>query len=74
MADNVTNELLLEHLKAIQAKLVEHDHGFATIGAELLAIKGHMAALVQSDLNRSSDLASLEARIERIEKRLELAD
>jgi len=28
MADNVTNELLLEHMKQMQAKLAEHDGKF----------------------------------------------
>jgi hypothetical protein len=31
MADNVTNELLLEHLKAIQGKLARHDEAFQRI-------------------------------------------
>ena len=37
-------------------------------------MKGHLAALVQSDLNRDTSLAALEARVERIERRLELSD
>ena len=72
--NNVTNELLLEHLKAIQAKLQDQGDRLSRIEAELRAVKAHMAALVQSDLNRDADYASLVLRIERIERRLEISD
>ena len=72
MADqSVTNELLLEHLKKIQSKLISHDERFSAIENELRALKAHIAALVQSDLNRDTDYATLALRIER---RLDLAD
>jgi hypothetical protein len=74
MAENVTNELLLETLKAVQTKLSRHDEAFQRIEGELRAIKTHVYGLVQSDLSRESDLASLRLRIERIERRLELND
>ena len=72
MPDNVTNELLLEHLKALRedaktARAERHE-----IRDALRALKGHVAALVQSDLNRDAEHASLISRIERIERRLEL--
>ena len=73
MTDNVTNELILEHLKQIQGKLANHDLHFVRIETELRAVKTHLAALVQSDLNRDSDIAALTLRIDRIERRLELA-
>ena len=74
MSDNVTNDLLLEHLKSIQTKLKEHDNRFSWIEKELRAIKAHVAGLVQSDLNRDADYASLALRIDRIERRLEIHD
>ena len=74
MPDNVTNELILEHLKALQedakiARLERHE-----IRDEIRALKTHMAALVQSDLNRDSQQGSVYQRLERIEQRLNLAD
>ncbi len=74
MSDNVTNELLLEHLKSIQAKLGKHDNHFIRIENELRALKDHVSGLVKSDLNRDSDIAELAVRIDRIERRLELSD
>ena len=72
--DNVTNEILLEHLKAIQGKLQGQGERLSRIEAELRTTKAHVAALVQADLNRDTDYASLLLRIERIERRLELSN
>ena len=74
MADNVTNEVLLEHLKALhyEAKVARQER--REICDEIRAVKGHVAALVQSDLNRDSQQGNLHARIEPIERRLELFD
>lgn len=74
MSENVTNELLLETLKAIQAGMARHNEAFGRIEGGLRAIKAHVYGLVQSDLSRESDLAALRLRIERIERRLELND
>ncbi len=65
MADNVTNELILEHLKALQedakvARLERHE-----IRDEIRALKGHMAALLQSDLNRDSQQGNVYQRLDR---------
>ncbi|WP_371420056.1 hypothetical protein [Tardiphaga sp.] len=72
MTENVTNELIYETLKQIQGKLVDHDQVYVRFEHELRAIKSHLAGLVQSDLNRDSDVAALLVRIERIERRLDL--
>lgn len=74
MAENVTNELILEHLKAIQSKLIDHDNRFSSIENKLSAVKAHVAGLVQTDLTRDSDYATLALRIDRIERRLELSE
>ncbi len=74
MVENVTNDLLLERLKQIQGKLSEHDERFSRVESELRAIKAHMAGLVQSDLTRDADQASMQARLDRIERRLALVD
>jgi hypothetical protein len=73
MSDNVTNELLLEHLKAIQAKLARHDEAFQRIEGEIRVLKSHIYGIVQAEMGRDPDMASLLVRIDRIE-RLELND
>jgi hypothetical protein len=74
MAENVTNELLLEHLKAIQGKLAQNSESFGRIEGEIKALKSHVYGLVQAELMRDPDLSALLVRIERIERRLELND
>ena len=43
MTDNVTNEFLLEHLKAIQTKLAAMDGRLSELHADVRGIKSHMA-------------------------------
>ncbi|MDE0696008.1 MAG: hypothetical protein OXH76_09285 [Boseongicola sp.] len=74
MADNVTNELILEHLKQIQGKLSDHDGRFSRLDSQLRAIKAHVAGLALSDLSRDADQASMQVRLDRVERRLELSD
>jgi short-subunit dehydrogenase len=70
----ITNELELETLKAVRADQARTLERIDALAAEMRAVKGHLIALVQSDLSRDSALASLKARVERIERRLELLD
>jgi hypothetical protein len=72
--ENVTNELLFELLKAIRADIGRLAERMERMEGEMRVIRGHIAALVQSDLNRSSELASRILRVDRIERRLELTD
>lgn len=74
MTENVTNELILEHLKAIQARLKVIENDIADVKTEMRIMKTHIAGLVQSDLRRDDLHSSLQARVERIERRLDLQD
>jgi chromosome segregation ATPase len=68
----VTNELMLEHLKAIQAKLSEHDRRFDELSTDLRSLKAHMAGFMSNEVNQDAVIAALRERIERIERRLEI--
>ncbi len=74
MAENVTNELLLEHLKRLQDEAANARQERKEIRDELRVIKSHIVALAQSDLNRDSQQGSIYVRLDRIERRLDLAD
>ena len=74
MADNVTNELLLETLRAIQAKLKAMAEDITDMKADMRAFKSHMAGFMQAEVAQDGAIASIQARIDRIERRLELAD
>lgn len=72
MADNVTNELILEHLKSIQAKLAAVASDVQDVKADLRGVKGHMASFMQSEVAQDGAIAALQSSLERIELRLDL--
>ena len=74
LAENVTNELILEHLKSIQAKLGTMAADLTDLKADMRGLKAHMAGFMQSEVAQDSAIAGLQLRLDRIEKRLELAD
>jgi archaellum component FlaC len=74
MADNVTNALLLEHLKDIQAKLAKMSNDLGDLKTDMRGMKGHMASFMQSELAQDNAIAALQERLERIERRLELSE
>ena len=70
----VTNDLLYEVLKSIQVRLSNLDDGQREIRSELQALRGHMVAMQQDISNLYAGQAKIERRLERIERRLELAE
>jgi len=74
MAENVTNELLFEQLKALHAEIGDLAERAGRIENRLAAVEGHLAVLIQRDLERNSEVDSLAQRLDRIERRLDLVD
>ena len=74
MADNVTNELLLEHMKDLQAKISGMQTDIGDIKADIRGIKGHMVTFMQTELVQDGTIASIQTRLDRIEQRLSLSD
>jgi hypothetical protein len=73
MAD-VTNELMYEVLKQMQADLVALKEGQREHNSALNAIRTHMVAMHQDIQNVYAILGRHEIRLDRIERRLEIAD
>ena len=67
MTENVTNELLLEHLKRIQSRL-------GNVEDETRIMRTEIAGMSQSIAAHSLRLDRIERRLDRIEKRLELVN
>ena len=78
MSNKVTNQLLLEHLKAIQSKLSTMANDIGDLKSDMRGLKSHMAGYMQSevaqDMAQDSAIATMQTRLERIERRLELRD
>ena len=77
MTEKVTNELIYEVLKSMQSRMSNVEDGLRDIKGELVGIRGHMIA-TQTDIqniygqNIYGRLGSIEARVERIERRLDI--
>lgn len=69
-----TENLVLEHLRAIRATLSEHSNELAGIRLEISAMGQQLAGLTAAVYSGKSELDSLKRRVERIERRLELND
>ena len=74
MSDKVTNQLLLEHLEAIQSKLSTMANDIGDLKPDMRGLKSHMAGFMQSEVAQDSAIATMQTRLERIERRLELRD
>ena len=74
MNNKVTNQLLLEHLKSIQSKLNSIATDISDLKTDVRGLKAHMAGFMQSEVAQDSAIASMQTRLERIERRLELRD
>ena len=70
----VTNELLYEILKAVQASVRKVEDGLSEVKQELIAIRGTMVSMQQDINNIYGILARHEVRLDRIERRLELRE
>jgi chromosome segregation ATPase len=67
MAESISNQLLLEHLKAIQSTQAEH-------GRSLLEIKERLGILEMQYASLSRRIDRLEERLSRVEARLGLVE
>jgi predicted nuclease with TOPRIM domain len=73
MAEKSEN-LVLEHLRAIRTDMGQLKEGVDRVELRLASIEGHIASFQLSETRQNSELDKLCQRIDRIEKRLELAD
>ena len=70
----VTNELIYETLKRMQDRDARTDRKVDDILRELRSVKEHQAAFMHSEVAQDSRIAEIYARVDRIERRLELRD
>ena len=70
----VSNELIFEILKAMQADIRLLKDGQSEIKQELIAVRGTMVSMQQDINNIYGILARHDERLDRIERRLELRE
>jgi len=74
MSDNVTSELILDHLKSIQGRLTNLENGQSEIKTTLVSMQQHMSGFMTNIAAHEGAIASIQTRLDRIERRLELTD
>jgi hypothetical protein len=68
------DNLMLEQLRAIRGELGKVANEMQTMRVEMTAMRQHMAGMMTIQEHDHVDIAGIKSRLERIEKRLELAD
>jgi hypothetical protein len=68
------DNLLLEHLRAIRSEIAKMGEWMHTTSVEMTAIRQHLAGVVTIQELDHTDIAGIKLRLDRIEKRPELAE
>lgn len=68
------DNLVLEHLRAIRAEMTKLADWMQTMSSELTAMRHHLFGTITTQNHDHVEIAEIKVRLERIEKRLELAD
>ena len=66
--------LVVDHLRAIRGDMAKMADWMQTRSVEMTAIRQHLAGVVTIQEHDHTDIAAIKVRLDRIEKRLELAD
>ncbi len=81
MNENVTNELVLEHLKRLQSGQSQILGRLDAVEAEMRSVKSYlgtikhdMATLIDASTSQDATIATLRSRLDRIERRLDLTE
>ena len=65
---------VLEQLRAVRGEIAKMADWTHTLSVEMTAIRQHLAGVVTIQEHDHTDIASIKLRLERIERRLELAE
>jgi hypothetical protein len=68
------DNLVLGHLRAMRTEMAKMADWMHTLSIEMTAVRQHLAGVVTISEYDHSDIAVIKTRLDRIEKRLDLAD
>lgn len=74
MATEEPMNLVLEHLRHIRGRLDSMDLNMHVIGRRMSAMEHMLSGGVTTEMQQNEQLDMLKARVERIERRLDLVD
>jgi hypothetical protein len=67
-------DIVLEHLKRIQADLTDLKRDMRSVKYDINSLRTIMGEFIKTDAHRDTDYLDLTGRVERIERRLDLQD
>ena len=73
MTDEPDN-IVLRYLRRLDERTERIEDGQKDMAADIRILKGHMAAFMESEIRQDGAIATMQTRLERIEKRLDLVD
>jgi hypothetical protein len=68
------DNLVLEQLRAMRSEMAKMADWMHTLSVEMTAVRQHLAGVVTITEHDHTDIAGIKVRLDRIERRLELAD
>ena len=66
--------IVLEHLRAIRGDMAKMADSMRSLRVEMTALRQHLAGVVTLQEHDHGEVAAIKYRLDRIERRLELAD
>ena len=74
MPSEEPDNIVLRYLRRLDERTERIESKQIDMAADLRALKGHMASFMQSETRQDATIASMEQRLDRIERRLDLVD
>ena len=71
---NDTENLMLEHLRAMRAEMARTNTRLDTLQAEMTAVRHHISGMAALQDHDHADIADIKIRLDRAEARLGLVD
>lgn len=68
------HNLLLEHLRALRSDMTDVKSGIRGLKEEMVGMRHHMGGFLTHESVQDEEIATLKARIERLEDRMNISD
>ena len=72
MSESDPDSLVLRYLRKLDERTSRMEDAQKDMAADIRTLKGHMAGFLQSETRQDGTIASIQERLDRIERRLEI--
>lgn len=74
MSETEPDNIVLRYLRKLDERTKRIEENQNDMAADIRILKGHMSSFMQSEIRHDGMIASMQVRLERLERRLDLAD